>query len=463
MMSETIKPEFLTALESEMPKGSISVDEVSLIAYGYDGSTSLTGHPGAVVHISSEEHAQAVMRLAQSYRTPLYPRGAGTGLAGGSTPNGGVVMDFAPMNRVIEIDRECLMAVVEPGVITGDFQTVVEKMGLFYPPDPASLKQCTLGGNVATCAGGPRCLKYGVTREYVRGLHFVVPGGEVIRDGGKYIKSATGYNLSQLFIGSEGTLGVVTEITLRLIPLPETAGTALALFKDLEKSASAVNGLLESGMLPSVIEFVDKTGIDCVQRTWDMGIEADVEAMLLIESDGYSESVRKELDLAKEICHRHGAKRVELAMEKSARDRLWKLRRSISPALSKLMPNKLGEDISVPRSEIIRMVRKIREIASRNDLMIPVFGHIGDGNLHPNVLFDMNDGEMMRRVEKATSELIHAAVSVRGTLSGEHGIGILKKEFLPLAIPSMNMDYYRRIKTLFDPLRIMNPAKIFDM
>lgn len=446
-----------------MPNGSVSLDEVSLVAYGYDGSTSLTGSPEAVVHITSEEQAQAVLRLAQEYHSPVFPRGAGTGLAGGSTPNGGVVMNFTPMNRIIDVDRECLMAVVQPGVITGDFQTVVEKMGLFYPPDPASLKQCTLGGNVATCAGGPRCLKYGVTREYVRGLHFVIPGGEVIREGGKYIKSATGYNLSQLFIGSEGTLGVVTEIILRLIPLPETAGTALALFKDLDSAGRAVNGLLESGMLPSVIEFVDKTGIDCVQRTWDMGIEEDVEAMLLIESDGYPESIRKELDLAKEICYRYGAKRIELAMEKPERDQLWKLRRSISPALSKLMPNKLGEDISVPRAQIVHMVRKIREIAARNDLMIPVFGHIGDGNLHPNLVFNMKDVEMMRRVETATAELIHAAVSVGGTLSGEHGIGMLKKAFLPSAIAPNNLNYYRRIKSIFDPSGIMNPAKIFDV
>jgi glycolate oxidase len=453
---------FLKSLEKELPVGMMLTDSVSLAAYGYDGSTVISSPPLAVVNVQDDVHVQMLLRLALEFHQPVIPRGAGTGLAGGSLPEGGVVLNFTAMDRIIEIDTECLMATVQPGVITAEFQKKVESLGFYYPPDPASLKQCTLGGNAATCAGGPRCLKYGVTREYVRGIRAVLPGGELIEDGGKYLKSSSGYSLSQLFTGSEGTLGALTSITLRLLPHPETEGTALALFASVEEAAEASNHILRAGILPSVIEFVDRTAMDCVEEVYHPGFPERAEAFLLLECDGSSEAVEHEINKAIEICSRMGAIEVQRALEKEARDLLWQARRSISPSLTRIKPNKLGEDICVPRNRIVPMVRRIREIAREHRLRIPVFGHIGDGNLHPNIIFDMRDAEEVKRVEKAAENIILSAAEMGGTLSGEHGIGSLKSEFLKMVMPKRNLHWLVQIKKLFDPQNIMNPGKIYD-
>ena len=449
----------LTAL---LPKDRLLCDAESLIAYGYDGGTWLTGSPQAVVMAHEEDEVAAVLRLAQAHGVPVFPRGAGSGLAGGSVPEGGIVLNCAPMNRMLDIDEVNLMAVVQPGVVTADLQAAVEARGLFYPPDPASLKQSTLGGNVATGAGGPRCLKYGTTREYVRGLHAVLPGGQLLRDGGSYLKSATGYNLSQLFVGSEGTLGVITQVTLRLLPRPPSTGTVLALFPHLDDAAAIVTRMLGAGLLPSVIEFMDRSCIRCIEQASHLGLPDDIEALLLIECDGHAAAVEHELERVTAICSAGGARSVERAIEPEDRERLWKARRSVSPSLSHLRPSKLGEDISLPRRAIVPVLRRIQQIAEEYDVLLPTFGHIGDGNLHPNLVFDPRDDAEVARVSQAAEALVRAAVEHGGTLSGEHGIGLLKKSYLPLAVPQENLAIYRQIKAVFDPQGIMNPGKIFS-
>ena len=453
---------FLKKLDDELPVGMLLTDPVSLTAYGYDGSTVISRPPLAVVNVTEDSHVQTLLRLALEFHQPIISRGAGTGLAGGSLPDGGVVLNFASMDRIIEIETECLMAIVQPGVITGEFQKKVESIGFFYPPDPASLKQCTLGGNVATCAGGPRCLKYGVTREYIRGIRAILPGGEMIEDGGKFLKSSSGYSLSQLFTGSEGTLGAVTSITLRLIPCPETEGTALALFASIEEAAEASNHLLRSGILPSVVEFVDRTAMDCVEEVYHPGFPEKAEAFLLLECDGSAAAVEQDINKVIRICKEIGALEVQRALDKADRDLLWQARRSISPSLTRIKPNKLGEDICVPRNRIVPMVRRIRDIALMHHLRIPVFGHIGDGNLHPNIIFDMRDSEEVKRVEEAAEKIILSAAEMGGTLSGEHGIGSLKSDFLKMVMPKRNIHWLMQIKHLFDPQNIMNPGKIYD-
>jgi glycolate oxidase len=451
----------LDTLIAALPAGRVLTDPESLIAYGYDGGTLLDGMPEAVVMVQEEADVVTTLRLAQETGTPVFPRGAASGLAGGSVPRGGIALNFAPMRRILEIDDESLMVVCEPGVVTADLQAAVEARGLFYPPDPASLKQSTIGGNVSTGAGGPRCLKYGTTREYVRGLRAVLPGGTVIRDGGKYLKSAVGYNLSQLFVGSEGTLGAVTQVTLRLLPKPVATGTVLALFDRLEDAAAIVTRILGAGILPSVLEFIDRLGIGCIEHASKLGLPTDIEALILIECDGQPGAIEADLGRIVDLCAAGGARSVERATDEETRERLWKARRSVSPSLSRLRPAKLGEDISLPRRAIVPMVRRMQQIAEEFDVLLPTFGHIGDGNLHPNLVFDPRDPEEMGRINGAAEALIRAAVEHGGTLSGEHGIGLLKKDLLPLAVPADNLDLYRRLKAVFDPKGIMNPGKVF--
>ncbi len=448
-------------LTAALPQGCVLTDPESLIAYGYDGGTLLDGAPDVVVQAREEADVVTTLRIAQETGTPVFPRGAASGLAGGSVPRGGIALNFAPMRRILELDEESLMVTVEPGVVTAELQAAVEARGLFYPPDPASLKQSTLGGNVSTGAGGPRCLKYGTTREYVRGIRAVLPGGTVIRDGGSYLKSAVGYNLSQLFVGSEGTLGALTQITLRLIPKPPTVGTVLALFPRLDDASAIVTRILGAGILPSVLEFIDKACLQCIEHASKLGLPTDVEALILIECDGQPEAVESDLRRIVELCAAGGATTVERATDEETREKLWKARRSVSPSLSRLKPSKLGEDISLPRKAIVPMVRRIQQIAAEYDVLLPTFGHIGDGNLHPNLVFDPRDPAEMARVSQAAEALIRAAVEHGGTLSGEHGIGLLKKDLLPLAVPAENLALYRQIKAVFDPTGIMNPGKVF--
>jgi glycolate oxidase len=449
-------------LRAVVAPGYVHTAPSEIIAYSYDG-TFQQRRPDLAVSPASTEEVAAIVKVASQQRVPIIARGASSGLAGGTIPeSGGIILNLARMDRIVEIDTDNVCVTAQAGVVTLQLQQAVEKAGLFYPPDPASSRQSTIGGNVATNAGGPRCLKYGVTRDYVIGLTVVLASGEILKLGGKITKNASGYQLIQLFVGSEGTLGIVTEVTLKLVPLPRARVTALATFDKLAQASQAVSRIMASGVLPATLELMDGTTINVVEDFLGAGLPRQAGAMLLLEQDGGESSVaRADVDRMAEVCRALGATDVTVANSTAERDRLWLARRSVSAALGRLRPNKLGEDIVVPKSAIPDMIEAVREIANRYGLPIPVFGHAGDGNLHPNILFDLRDPEEVRRVECAARDIFRAAIRVGGTLSGEHGIGTLKREFLAEAQGALAVDYARRIKHVFDPDGLLNPGKIF--
>ncbi|MBC7252286.1 MAG: FAD-binding protein, partial [Anaerolineae bacterium] len=337
----------------------------------------------------------------------------------------------------------------------------VEKLGLFYPPDPSSNRQSTIGGNIACNAGGPRCLKYGVTGDYVLGLTVVLPDGQILQTGGKAIKNVVGYDLTSLFVGSEGTLGVITEALLRLTTKPRFVRTARAEFPSLDDASRTVNAILTEGIVPATLELMDETAIACIEEAMGLGLPLDVEAMLIIETDGADEeTVVREIEAVSRICRENGARQVNVAQDEQERDRLWKARRSVSPSLARKAPNKLGEDITVPRSAIPEAIRRIKAISATHGLPVVVFGHAGDGNLHPNILFDKRDAEQWAKVEQMVGEIFGVALELGGTLSGEHGVGVLKQPYMERAVGRLSVEVQRRIKQALDPLNIMNPGKV---
>lgn len=459
---ETLAPRIRQELSKIVGAEYVLNDEVDLIAYSIDG-TWIERRPLAVVLPASAEEISAVLKLANRERLIVAPRGSASGLSGGSIPlGGGLALALTRMNRILEIDQVNLVAVVEPGVITAQLQAAVEKINLFYPPDPSSLQVSSLGGNVAENAGGARCLKYGVTSDYVMGLQVVLPTGEIIRTGGRMVKNVTGYNLRQLFTGAEGTLGVITEITLKLLPLPRHRLTALAVFERLEDAARTVTAVMSSGLLPASMELMDQITVQCVEEFLHTGLPTDAEALLLLAFDGnYEQVIVSELEAASEICTGQGARSIQIARTVAESERLWKARRAVAPSLAHKRPNRLGEDISVPRSAVPEIIRQIRLIAEKNQVTIPVFGHAGDGNLHPTLLCDRTDPLEMQRVRVAAGEIFAAAIACGGTLSGEHGIGLLKKEFLEQDLGHEAIEAMKRIKLALDPAQILNPGKIF--
>jgi len=440
---------------------AVLTSEEDLLAYGYDG-TWFENRPLVVVLPETTEQVAAVHRIASAARCALTPRGMGSGLSGGSVPQrGAIVLNLMRMNRILEIDEVNHVAVVQPGVITADLQTAVERLGLFYPPDPSSLRQSAIGGNIAENAGGARCLKYGVTADYVAALQIVLPGGEIIRTGGRTVKNVTGYDLRALFTGSEGTLGTVTEATLWLRPKPKFTLTALASFSAIDDAARAVCAVMASGVLPTSIELLDRLTIACVDPLAPGVFSTEADAVLIFAVDGnYEVAVEGDLAAIAAIVPEYGG-RIEAASSPEAAARIWNARRAVSPALARRRPNKLGEDVCVPRSNIAEMVRRVRAIAQAHGLEIPIFGHAGDGNLHPNILCDRRDREEIARVARAARDIFEAAVDLDGTLSGEHGIGLLKKQFMELDLGSDTLALMRRIKDAVDPSGIMNPGKVF--
>ena len=452
----------INELRSIVGRENVHAGPAELVAYSFD-ATFPQHLPDVVVTPASTEEVSRIMKLAHREGLPIISRGAGTSLSGGVIPlTGGIVMALTRMNRILEIDHVNSCAVVEAGVINGEFQARVEQEGLFYPPDPSSLAQCTLGGNVACCAGGPRCLKYGVTRDYVLGLTIVLADGQVLEWGGKLMKNVTGYNLAQLFIGSEGTLGTVTRMILRLVPLPKFRSTAAAFFPKLTDATNAVVGILSEGILPATLEIMDQLTINVVEQYARIGLLTDVEALLILEQDGNDQgAVQREVEVMAAVCRRFGASEVRVAKDAAERDQLWRARRVISGALGRYRPNKLGEDIVVPRGEIPAMVARVKAIGEQYGLAIPVFGHAGDGNLHPNILFDMRNPGELERVQAAAADIFRAALALGGTLTGEHGIGSLKKEFLEEALGPLAVQIMRDIKQALDPKAILNPGKMF--
>ncbi len=431
------------------------------ICHSFDG-TFAEELPDVVVVPTTTEAVSRVLQIAYREGIPVVPQGMGSGLAAGSVPfGGGIALSLTRMNRILEIDRENMTASAEAGVITAAFAEEVESVGLFYPPDPGSIKHSTLGGNVACNAGGPRCLKYGVTADYVMGLTVVLADGRALRMGGKAIKNVTGYQLLQLFIGSEGTLGVITEVLVRLIPKPQHVRTALAVFPRLDDASRAVNRVLMAGVIPATLELMDETAVACIEEAMHLGLPLDKEALLLLEADGNDEaSVLREMDTIADVCRQSGASEVRIAGDERERAELWRARRSLLPSLARRAPNQLLEDVSVPRSEIPRMVQRVKEIGRQYDLPMVVFGHAGDGNLHPTILFDRRDAAQWSRVEQAVRDTFAAAVEMGGTLSGEHGIGTLKRDFMELALGTNSVQIQRQIKRALDPKNILNPGKM---
>lgn len=449
-------------LEKIVGKAGVLSTSEDLAVYSYDG-TFAEHRPEVVVLPVSTDQVSQVVRLAAAENIPVVTRGMGSGLAAASVPfSGGITLSLTRMNRILEIDPINATAQVEAGVITADLQTAVEQVGLFYPPDPSSIKHSTIGGNIACNAGGPRCLKYGVTGDYVLGLTVVLADGRVLRCGGKLIKDVAGYDLKALFTGSEGTLGVITEALLRLRARPKAARTALVEYPRLEDAACSVNAILSAGIVPATLELMDETALACIEEAMHLGLPLDVEATLLIESDGNEAGVvQREIEAIAEICRAWGARQVKVAQDETERASLWKARRSVSPALARKAPNKLGEDITVPRSAIPEAIRQLKAISSRYGLPIVIFGHAGDGNLHPNILFDKRVPEQWEKVERMAAEEFALALQLGGTLSGEHGIGALKRPYLRDALGDISIEIQKRIKAALDPLNLMNPGKIF--
>ena len=443
-----------------LPSGAVVTDRDVCEAYSRDESETPPVVPDAVVRARSTSDVVAVMRAASAHRVPVTPRSGGTGRTGGAVPvAGGIVLAFEGMEQILEIDRDDLVAVVEPGVVTGALHEAVQAEGLFYPPDPNSLGSCRMGGNVAENAGGPRAFKYGVTREYVLGLEVVTARGVVLELGKRTVKGVTGYDLTALVVGSEGTLAVVTRATVSLLPLPERVVTMLVLLPDMAAVGRAVTAATASRVVPRCVELLDEHTLALVRPLVAVSIPADARAMLLVELDGDEKATDAELERCGAGFVEAGALDVLVARHGGEREKLWAARRELSHALRRTAKYKLSEDIVVPRSQLAVIIERVRGISERTGVRMPTYGHAGDGNLHVNFLWD--DPAERPTVEKAIEALFREVVALRGTLSGEHGIGVLKAPYLPLEQSAELIALQEQIKSIFDPGHILNPGKIF--
>ncbi len=430
------------------------------LCYSYD-ATIEEAMPDAVCFPGTAQEIADIMKIANEYAMPVIPRGSGTGLSGGSLPvRGGLILSICRLNRILEINTRDYYAVVESGVITQKIIEEVAKLGLMYPPDPSSMKTSTIGGNVAENAGGLRGLKYGVTKDYVMGMEVVTPAGDILHTGTRTVKTATGYNLSQLYTGSEGTLGIITTITLKLIPAVEHKESVLAIFDDMNQAAQSVADIIAAGILPATLEFLDNITINAVEDYKKIGLPRDAGAILLIETDGVREAAEKEIGRVQEICAKNSARSVQKARTEDERESIWQARRAALSALARVRPTTILEDATVPRSRIPDMVRGVSEIANKYNITIGNFGHAGDGNLHPTILTDQRDKEEFARVEKAIEEIFDLALSLGGTISGEHGIGSAKARFMPREVGQTGVSVMASIKKAMDPKGILNPGKM---
>lgn len=446
-------------------KEKVSTSLVERKLYSYDATPIPIERalPSAVVFPTSQEDVQKLVKVCYEEEIPIFPRGAGSGLTGGAVPTleKGVVVSFERMNR-FQVDVDNATAVVEPGVITYEFQQAVERFGLFYPPDPSSFKYSTIGGNIAENAGGPRCLKYGVTREYVLGLTAVIKEGEVIRTGNPVIKDVAGYDITKLFVGSEGTLGLITSAVLKLIPKPKARGTALILFKDLEDVGRVVAKIMTSGIFPSALEFMDRDAIRAVEEFKPVGLPKDVSALLLVEVDGSPQGVKEDIKAVEGLAKVMGLE-VKIAEDEESAEKLWTARKSLGPALGNLRTGKINEDVVVPRVYLSEAIRDYRKVAEKYGLLMAIFGHIGDGNLHVNLLYDKKNKEEEERAERAVDEIFEITLRYNGSITGEHGVGLTKRKFLEYQFGPVGMEILRGIKKVFDPKNLFNPGKVITL
>ncbi|MGA2692041.1 MAG: FAD-linked oxidase C-terminal domain-containing protein [Opitutaceae bacterium] len=443
---------------------NVLVEREDLIPYSFDATAALRKLPAVVVFPLNTAEVSAILGLAQRHRVPVVPRGSGTGLSGGSVPvEGSVVLCLVRMNRLLEVDPRNFTLRAEAGVLTQAIYDAADGAGLFYPPDPGSMKVSTIGGNVAENSGGLRGLKYGVTRDYVMGLEVVLASGEVCHLGNKCVKDVAGYSLKDLFIGSEGTLGIVTEVLLKLVPRPAARQTLLATYSRMDAAAGTVSAIIAAGIVPCTLEFLDSKTIRCVEEFAHVGLPLDAEALLLAEVDGHPAAVADEAARIRGICSENGATSVRLAADAAEAGRLATARRSAFSALARMRPTTILEDATVPRSELANMIRFIQETGARHGLEIATFGHFGDGNLHPTFLTDERNRDEMRRVEAAMKEIFGHALSLGGTITGEHGVGLAKKPFLRDQIGDGSLALLKQVKRTLDPENLLNPGKIVDL
>ena len=456
-----LKPELIKELEAVVGSDNIATGRQDLLCYSYD-ATQMEFIPDAVIHPANAQEIAAILRLANRDGFPVFPRGAGSGFTGGSLPKaGGIVLVTTRMNKILRIDSENLIAEVEPGVVTEQFQQAVEKLGLFYPPDPASLKFSTLGGNVAENAGGPRAVKYGCTKDFVMGLEVVLPTGAIIRTGGETYKGVVGYDMTKLLCGSEGTLGIITKIIFKLLPYPDAKKTMLTIFDSIDGAAKAVSSIIGSKIIPTTLEFMDYATLQCVERRFNLGIPPEGRAVLLIEVDGDRDLIEKQARQIHDIIKPLGLVQFRAARDKAESEQLWQVRRLVSPSLRDVNPDKYNEDIVVPRSRVPDVIRTIEKIQQRYKMPIVNFGHAGDGNIHVNIMIDKRQPGMEEKAHLAIRDVFQAALDLGGTMSGEHGVGLSKSPYIELELSPDQIAAMKAVKHALDPNNILNPGKMF--
>ncbi|HVM61665.1 MAG TPA: FAD-linked oxidase C-terminal domain-containing protein [Verrucomicrobiae bacterium] len=459
----SLSPDTMRRLAGIVGTPNLQYSPEERIAYSYDATAMLGRQPEAIVFVESAQQISEVLKLANADGFGVVPRGSGTNLSGGTVPGEScVVLVTVKMNRILEIDSRNLTALVQPGVLTAKIDEEAAKHGLFYPPDPGSMRISTIGGNVAENSGGLRGLKYGVTRDYVLGLEVVLPTGEILRCGTKCVKDVAGYSVKDLFIGSEGTLGVVTEILLKLVPRPVARKTVLATYDSMTDAAETVSAIIAAKIIPCTLEFLDRTTIRCVEEYAKIGLPLDAEAILLMETDGHAAVVEEEAARMIDLAKRHHARNLRIAKDLAEAEQLTTARRSAFSALARVAPTTILEDATVPRSELATMIAFIQQAAAKYKLKIGTFGHFGDGNLHPTFLCDERNKEEIERVHAAFREIFEKAIALGGTITGEHGVGLAKKEFLEQFAGKTSLDLMRALKRTLDPNHVLNPGKIFD-
>lgn len=451
-------------LNKALPKENILSDEAERYVYSFDASNNQQNKalPDAVVFVENIEQVLKVVKIANEQMTPIICRGAGTNTVGACIPtHGGIVLNFSKMNKILEINPENMTARVQPGVVVGDLQKAVEKQGLFYPPDPSNLKISTIGGSIAQNSAGARCFKYGATKDYIIDMLVVMANGELIRTGSNTIKNATGYNLGSIFIGSEGTLGIVVEATIKLIPKPEETQVIMAYFDTVEDSIYAVNKIIEKQVFPATIDFMDKNAIQTVEKFYPTGLLCDKESALIIELDGYNTEISRQRETICEILRTNNAANIQYSRTKEEAEHIWAARRSSMAACTKLKPNVTTDDIIVPRSNLAKLVKGVQDICTRHNLTVCLVGHVGDGSVHPQIPIDYNNKDEYKHYKIAKSEIYQLTARLGGIISGEHGIGLEKKAYISQVVEGGALGYMRQIKKIFDPKNILNPYKIF--
>ncbi len=461
-MSLKVTQNVIEEIKSIVGESNVLTSAEDLICYSFDAAPGLEkSMPEIVVSVENKEQIIKLVEMAKTKKIPIYTRGGGTNLSGGALPvKNGIVLSMLKMNKILEIDAENLTATVEPGVVIQELIEALAPYGLMYAPDPGTVNTATMGGSAAENSGGLRGLKYGVTKNYVIGLEAVFADASIARFGGKTVKNVTGYDIVSLLVGSEGTLGIITELIVKVIPIPEFKRSMLAIFNDLDHAAQAIHDIIAKKVIPATLEIMDKFTVQTVENYKKIGLPTEAEAVLLIELDGIKEAALKEAQIVEDILHNNQASEIRVAKSDKERDAIWEARRAALPALVRIKPTTILEDATVPRSKVPEMIRALREISQKYDLTIGTFGHAGDGNLHPTILTDSNNKEEMKRVEEAVEEIFQAALALGGTLSGEHGIGISKARFLEWEFGKSGVAILEKIKKALDPEGLLNPGKM---